>query len=194
MCLGELGLKRGHRVRAACPDGRRRRFRIFRAARFPEKHPDAQVAAAAHRVLGNAVRRREGAHVDPDCESPEGAKTVVPVTRSASLHSASAVMSGLSAASAAASLTSPTTHTGPTSIFITALAGASGIDGICRSSRSAFAGGPFRKMRPSSSTESSISPAPHSWMIFLERQNPTRARHARSRSSDARRTAAPAAA
>jgi hypothetical protein len=108
-----------------------------------------------------------------DCESPEGAKTVVPVTRSASLHSASAVMSGLSAASAAASLISPTTHTGPTSIFITALAGASGIDGICRCSRSAFAGGPLRKMRPSSSTESSISPAPHSWMIcFLKDTKP----------------------
>ena len=78
-------------------------------------------------------------------------------------------MSGLSAASAPASLTSATTHTGPTSIFITALAGASGMDGICLSSRSAFAAGPFRKMRPSSSTESSISPAPHSWRSFFFR-------------------------
>ena len=47
--------------------------------------------------------------------SPEVANTVIPVAPSDVVHSASAVISGLSAASAAASLISPTSQTGPTS-------------------------------------------------------------------------------
>ena len=76
-------------------------------------------------------------------------------------------MSGLSAASAPASLTSATTQTGPTSIFITALAGRAVSTG------SAF---PFAApSRPALQEDAAIisteldQPAPHSWRSFFLR-------------------------